>query len=106
MKIPNFQCEVSIMGIILTDKRKGEIAEQLKTDKRFAQLWNDYVARVKSYTSNEKNENAPKYDRTKWWHYIWERVGDAAMVYAKKKYSSMGIPWAVGCNWRTRIIMS
>ena len=82
MKIPNFQCEVSIMGIILTDKRKGEIAEQLKTDKRFAQLWNDYVARVKSYTSNEKNEIAPMYDRTKWWHYIWERVGDAAMVYA------------------------
>lgn len=69
------------MSIILTDKRKAEMLEQIKTDKRFAQLWNDYVARVKSYTSAEKNEIAPMYDRTKWWHYIWERVGDAAFVY-------------------------
>ncbi|MBQ7954103.1 MAG: hypothetical protein IJ332_05135 [Clostridia bacterium] len=47
------------MGIILTDKRKAEMLEQIKTNKRFAQLWNDYVARVKTYTSNGKNEIAP-----------------------------------------------
>ena len=70
------------MGIILTEKRKTEIKEQIKTDKRFAQLWEGYVARVKTYTGKEKNEIAPMYDRTKWWHYIWERVGDAAFVYA------------------------
>ena len=70
------------MSIILTDKRKCEIIEQIKTDNRFAQLWKDYVERVKLYTYAEKNEIEPMYDRTKWWHYIWERVGDAALVYA------------------------
>ena len=70
------------MSFILTDKRKAKIKEQIKTDNRFAQLWNDYVARVKTYTGKEKNEVAPMYDRTKWWHYVWERVGDAAFVYA------------------------
>ncbi len=70
------------MSIMLTDKRKAELQELLKKDKRFLQLWNDYVARVATYTGKEKNELAPMYDRTKWWHYVWERVGDAAFVYA------------------------
>lgn len=68
------------MSIILTDKRKEKMLEQIKTDKRFAQLWNDYCKRVAEYT--QTSELAPMYDRTKWWHYVWERVGDAAFVYA------------------------
>lgn len=70
------------MGIILTDKRKNEIRDLINKDSRFAQLWNDYCSRVDTYTMAEKNEIAPMYGRTKWWHYIWERVGDASFVYA------------------------
>lgn len=68
------------MSFILTEKRKTEMLKQIKTDNRFAQLWNDYCTRVADYT--QKPELCPMYDRTKWWHYVWERVGDAAFVYA------------------------
>ena len=68
------------MGILLTQTRKEELLELIKTDARLGQLWRDYCSRVENYTSTR--ELTPMYDRTKWWHHVWDRVGDSAFVYA------------------------
>lgn len=68
------------MSIILSAERKAQIQKLIVTDKRFTQLWNDYLRRVAGYT--QTSDLVKPYDETKWWHLIWERIGDAAFVYA------------------------
>ncbi len=67
------------MGIFVLKADKAKMLENINTDARFCNLWADYVARVNTYTQTPTLEKM--YDSTKWWHLIWERVGDAAFVY-------------------------
>ncbi len=67
------------MGLFVSNQRKEEMQSLIKTDKRFNKLWEDYVRRVAGYT--DTTDLVKMYDVTKWWHLIWERIGDAAFVY-------------------------
>ena len=68
------------MSILLTQARKEELVQLMKKDSRLTQLWKDYCARVARYSGTP--ELIPMYERTKWWFYVWDRIGDAAFVYA------------------------
>lgn len=67
------------MGLFVNKEQKEKMDNLIKTDSRFSQLWNDYCGRVATYTGT--SELVKMYDVTKWWHVIWERIGDAAFVY-------------------------
>ena len=76
------------MSILLTNDRKKELLEQLKTDKRLIRLWQDFLLRVEKYTKD--GILYPMYEHNTWWYYVWERIGDASFVYAMTKDPSAG----------------
>lgn len=67
------------MGVFVSESQKEFIQNKIKSDARFGKLWRDYVKRVETYT--DETSLAKMYDSVKWWHLIWERIGDAAFVY-------------------------
>ena len=66
--------------MLLSEQKKAEIKAHIQQGGRYGQLWEDYRRRVASYTDTpvliKSNDNV------KWWHIIWERLGDAAFVHA------------------------
>ncbi|MBE6643944.1 MAG: hypothetical protein E7612_01035 [Ruminococcaceae bacterium] len=83
------------MSIFITDKELSKIRESREEDSQLGRLWRALKART--YKNTEEDILVQSSDTQKWWHLAWERIRDAASVYAIEPNEKLG-------NWvRDRI---
>ena len=77
------------MSIFMTKKELERIRTARNADTQLGTLWR--ALKMRTYKNTSENTLVQSSDTQQWWHLVWERIRDAASVYAVEPNDTLGI---------------